>query len=1330
MKTNPTQASLLLRQKAEEIFKHSLASSGSVLSEAETTKLIHELEVHKVELEMQNEELQLAKQQSADLATEKYAQLYDFAPTAYYTLNRLGEITLLNHRGAAILGMGRALLVNQLFRNFVTEDTKPAFNHLLGKVFESAEKETCEVTLKGLNTNPTYVLLQAIASQEEECLVAAVDITDRRKSEESLIQSERFLKQSQEIAKLGSYTIDFATNSWFGSETLYSVLGIEPGFVKTFDGWVSIIHPEWQQVMRDYFTQEVLLKKNKFDKEYKIIRPDDKRERWVHGIGQLELNNQNQQVKLIGIIRDITESKLAEEKIRISHSRLRTYIDSNIVGVIIADTSGKILETNDYYLNIIGYSRSDFESGIVDWRKITPPEWLPADEKAISEIQETGRCTPYEKQYVRKDGSLCYVLITDALLPGPEMQIAGYIVDITERKNTETALLESELKYRELIENSPDAIVIYSKGNIVFVNKECLRLMNVASNVELLGKPVLQFVHPDFRESVEQRMKEFEGKGIVLPVMEERFIRPDGTEVDVDVKAMPQKFENKQAVQLIIRDITQRKLDEKKLNESRERLNKSQAMGHLGSWELDLESETLIWSDEVYRIFGLHPQEFGATHEAFLESVHPDDRDTLNKAYFSSVEEGKNGYELEHRVIRRHTGEVRFVYEKCEHIRDISGKIIRSVGMVHDITERRQAEEALRASESLYRAILEASPDDVTVADSEGRALMISPSALKMFGYETEEKLIGRKVTDFFVPADKVRAAEHVSLMMQGIKTGPNQYSGVRADGSTFNFEVNGAVIPGTGGIPAKMIFVGRDITERSKAEDELKASELKFRELFEANSDGITIFNMSPEGPPSNIIDLNENSAKMVGYTREEMKLLTPNEFEKDITPEKMEKRMNDLLTKGFSDFETIIIHKDGHEIKVEIKVVMINYHNQPALMNIVRDITERKKTELQLQKYAIELSRQIAEKDKFFFIIAHDLRGPFNGFLELTELMADGSSNMSMEDIKKIAGAMKKSATNLFRLLGNLLEWSRMQRGITTFNPKYLGLKSRMLEITSLAYEASVKKGIEIDCDFPDDLVVFADENMLEGIIRNLTANAVKYTNTGGKITVSAKSLPDDAVEFAVKDTGIGMSKDMVDNLFNIDVNTNRKGTSGELSTGLGLLICKDFIEKHNSTLCIESEPRVGSKFFFTIPGHIETGEKPVKTISGSPAVPSNESRKLKILIAEDEETSDLLISIALSKISREFFHAKTGKEAIDILHSHADIDLIMMDIQMPEMDGYEATRLIRQFNTDVVIIAQTAYTFSNEREKAIKAGCNDYISKPISQAELLELVWKYIK
>jgi signal transduction histidine kinase len=199
---------------------------------------------------------------------------------------------------------------------------------------------------------------------------------------------------------------------------------------------------------------------------------------------------------------------------------------------------------------------------------------------------------------------------------------------------------------------------------------------------------------------------------------------------------------------------------------------------------------------------------------------------------------------------------------------------------------------------------------------------------------------------------------------------------------------------------------------------------------------------------------------------------------------------------------------------------------------------------------------------------------------------MMVEDLPSLKLDEIQKIALTMRKSATNLYSLLENLLEWARLQRGVTTFTPESFLLKPKILENILSVAEAAQIKDIEISYGIPEDLIVFADENMLGGIIRNLTSNAIKFTPKGGKIIISAKPFPDNFIEISIKDTGIGMSKEMVDNLFRLDENTNRRGTEGEPSTGLGLIICKDFIEKHGGKIWVESEEDKGSRFIFILP------------------------------------------------------------------------------------------------------------------------------------------------
>lgn len=260
----------------------------------------------------------------------------------------------------------------------------------------------------------------------------------------------------------------------------------------------------------------------------------------------------------------------------------------------------------------------------------------------------------------------------------------------------------------------------------------------------------------------------------------------------------------------------------------------------------------------------------------------------------------------------------------------------------------------------------------------------------------------------------------------------------------------------------------------------------------------------------------------------------------------------------------------------------------------------------------------------------------------------------------------------------------------------------------------------------------MVYADENMFGSIMRNLITNAVKFTPKGGKVNVLAQSAADKSIQISIQDTGIGMSQKMVENLFLLNVQNGRKGTDGEPSTGLGLLLCKEFIEKHNGRIWVESEERKGSTFYCTFPYNAEPVVKidlhkdlPFDKVDNK-AIPAVSG--LKILIAEDDKISEMLLDIEVKKFCKEILKVGTGIEAVEICRNKTDIDLILMDIQMPEMSGYEATRQIREFNKEVIIIAQTAYGFSGDREKAIEAGCNEYIAKPIKKAELLALILKY--
>ncbi len=271
-----------------------------------------------------------------------------------------------------------------------------------------------------------------------------------------------------------------------------------------------------------------------------------------------------------------------------------------------------------------------------------------------------------------------------------------------------------------------------------------------------------------------------------------------------------------------------------------------------------------------------------------------------------------------------------------------------------------------------------------------------------------------------------------------------------------------------------------------------------------------------------------------------------------------------------------------DTDDIVKALKSGGVDYISKPFR---AEEVLARVNTHLALNRQKKELQVLSAEKDRFFSIIAHDLRSPFNSFLGLTRMLVDDLHVLDLKEIKEIALILRNSAANVYGLLENLLEWATIQRGMAGFHPRSLLLMNFMENSLHAMKEFAITKGIGISYDVPDDLMLSADANMLGSVFRNLISNALKFTHKGGTVTVSAKDQGNGNVLIAIQDNGIGMSSEMVDRLFRLDRQTGRKGTEGEASSGLGLIICKDFVEKHGGRLWAESEEGKGSVFYLLI-------------------------------------------------------------------------------------------------------------------------------------------------
>ena len=512
------------------------------------------------------------------------------------------------------------------------------------------------------------------------------------------------------------------------------------------------------------------------------------------------------------------------------------------------------------------------------------------------------------------------------------------------------------------------------------------------------------------------------------------------------------------------------------------------------------------------------------------------------------------------------------------------------------------------------------------------------------------------------------------------------------------------------------------------RAEKSLKESEGKFKAIYQNSNDAIMLLNKK------GFFDCNPQTLKIFKVNSiEEFTKFHPAELSPSVQSDgknsfdAAQENINIAYREGYNMFDWIHSRTDGEDFYAEVLLSAFNFGGEQVLQATVRDITDRKQAELALKENEEKLLQLNLDKDRFISILGHDLKSPFNNILGLSEVLTEDIRKLDIAEIEDIAKNINKSAKITSNLLEDILMWARTQQGSIPFKPQNLSLSATCENILEILNPSAYAKNITICDSSVDHINVYADADMLKTILLNLVSNAIKFTNSGGKININAQQHTEN-VTISVSDNGIGITPDDLKKLFNISEVLTTKGTEGETGTGLGLLLCKEFVEKHGGKIWVESEEGKGSRFSFTLPYNSEPKEiNDAKNVVSSDAL-DNQTKNLKILITDDDESSRFMLARMVGIFGEEILYAKTGTEAVLACKENPDIDLILMDIKMPEMDGFEATRQIRQTNKEVIIIMQSAYFYSGEKEKAEEAGCNDFISKPINKTILKELIKKH--
>jgi signal transduction histidine kinase len=394
-------------------------------------------------------------------------------------------------------------------------------------------------------------------------------------------------------------------------------------------------------------------------------------------------------------------------------------------------------------------------------------------------------------------------------------------------------------------------------------------------------------------------------------------------------------------------------------------------------------------------------------------------------------------------------------------------------------------------------------------------------------------------------------------------------------------------------------------------------------------------------------------------------------------------------------------------------------------ANKNLEITVEERTKELLKAKEQAEESDRL---KSAFLANMSHEIRTPMNGILGFAELLKEpGLTGEEQQDYVRI---IQKSGVRMLNIINDIVDISKIEAGLMKLEIQESNVNEQIEYIYTFFKPEVEAKGMNLLTNTPlttKEAILKTDREKVYAILTNLVKNAIKYSNEG---TIEIGYIKKDTnLDFYVKDTGIGIPNNRLDAIFERFIQAEIPDEWAQQGAGLGLSITKAYVEMLGGKIWVESEEGVGSTFYFTLPYNtVLTKETVVKQIV--PFDNNDQIRKLKILIAEDDKVSEMLIDKTLKTFGKEIIKTRTGVEAIVACKKNPDIDLVMMDIRMPDMGGYDATRQILKFNKEVVIIAQTAHGLYGDREKAIEAGCNDYIAKPINKADLLLLIQKYFQ
>lgn len=985
-------------------------------------------------------------------------------------------------------------------------------------------------------------------------------------------------------ANLAWWEMDVPTGKVTFSKKKAEMLGYSPDKFSHYKDFMSLVHPadydSTMQKMMDHFHGKV----PNYDACYRI-QTSTGEYKLFHDIGRItKYDVNNKPITVSGIVIDGVDTLKLDEVRHESDVRFKyMFQDNKSIMLLIDPISGKIFDANKSAVNFYNYSIDELRNMSIDNINILSHKQIFSERAKAVKSEQNIFIFPHRLS----NGEIRQVEVHTSPIEFNNQQLLFSIIDdVTERLRLEDKLKKSEEELKK-------AEKIGKFGNWQFYVNENLMTYSEGARIiygldgnEIMVEKIQRQVLPEYRPVLDNAIFNLLNNGLSFEVEYKIKRESDGNLIYIHSVAEYDSVRN--IVFGTIQDISEQKNVEEELRLSEEKFRSLYTNMSEGS-----AMHTLIYNQEGvpedYRIIEVNPA-FETQLKISRESVI---YKTSKEAYGVDV---PPYFEIYSRVALTGKPEVFETYfaplDKYFSISVYCPNKGCFATIFENITDRKKAEHDLQIILSKYQILFDIFPIGITISDSTGKIIESNQIAETFLGISLKEQekrnINGQEWKIIRSDGTIMPASEFASVRaLEESKQISNVEMGILKDNEQITW-LNVSAIP----MPIEgygVAIVYGDITEHKQAEEALKKSEEKYRFLAENISDVIWILNLTQ----GKFTYISPSVFQMRGFTVEEA---MAQDISESLTHESAQKVLSNISIR-IKEFQkngtlgTLVDElqqpcKDG-SIKWIETVTKYQYAKDGSIevFGVSRDITERKQAEIKIQQQNMELVKLNADKDRFISILAHDLKSPFNSLLGFSELLIENIRQYDIEKIETQLSYIYISEQNIYALLDDLLMWARSQSGRLQFEPKECDLAKLNSDIIQILSPNANAKKIIINQNGINDIIVYADSNMLKTILRNLISNAIKYTHCEGTIDISATKSSSE-ITISVSDNGVGIAPEILIKLFDITQIQTNCGTSGEKGTGLGLLLCKDFVEKHGGRIWVESQLEHGSTFYFTLP------------------------------------------------------------------------------------------------------------------------------------------------